>query len=218
MAIDFTAFVPSLIAGGASILGNVFASRGNRQAADIAANTAATNAAGIRATNARAGQILQPIAANAQPGLDYMRRTVATNPYQLSTRQQIELKDRSRQAVTMIPSSLRGSGRYTSAMANDVLNRGRAGMIAENQGRADVAARGLASTGAAATTNQASITAGQGPQIATQNTMAGDVAGNAATQGGENTANVISQIGSFFANALKDQQRESKYGDFRAAA
>lgn len=145
-----------------------------------------------------------------------MRTVMAQDPYTLTPKQNIELEDRRRNAKIAIPNGLRGSGRYTSAMVNDVENRAKAGMIAENTGRADTMSGRVAATGNNAVTNQANIQAGQGAQVAQQTTMAGDAAGNAATGTGQAYGDTFGAIGSFFANAVKDQDRNSRYGAWKA--
>jgi hypothetical protein len=110
------------------------------------------------------------------------------------------------------------------------VNRGRAGMIAQNIQRGDEAARTLTSTGTAmrtAGTGQvASIAANQGGQVAGQNSGAANVQQNAATTTGDAAANAqtatgavqagsLGDMASFFANAVKDSDRESRYRKYK---
>jgi hypothetical protein len=190
-------------------------SKANTGAANIAGATSAANIAEIRAANERAAATLSPIAARATPALDYMSTVMAADPNKLTPAQQIELGDRRRQVVGNITPGLRGSGRFVTGAVNDVVNRGRAGMIADNTRRADEASRSLGSAGVNATTNQASIATGQGPQVAQQNTLAGDARANAMTGTAESNATTLGNIASFFANQQKDAERDSRYKTFK---
>ena len=188
----------------------------NQQAAEIAGRNRDTNLAAITAANERAGTMLQPIASQAGTGIDYLRTVMAQNPNQLTPQQRIELADRRRAAVTATPSGLRGSGRYLTASINDVENRGRAGMIDANTRRADAAGGDLARMGSQATTNMASLSSGQGRDIATINTGAATDQANAITSTAASNAKTLGDITSYFANAVKEGDRESRYGKTKA--
>ena len=202
----------------AQVYGAHQVAKANKTAANIAGQTAGANIAAIQAGNQAAAGTLAPVAARATPALDYMQTVMARDPNKLTPAQQIELGDRRRQVVGNITPGLRGSGRYVTAAVNDVVNRGRAGMIDTNTKRADEASRTLGSAGVGATTNMASIAAGQGPQIAGQQTMAGDARAGAALGTAESNASTLGTIASFFANQQKDAERDSRYKKFAAAA
>lgn len=189
----------------------------NQQAAELAAANATANRGVITAANDRAIGFLQPQIDAAAPATDYLRTVMAQNPMQLTPQQEIELADRSRAAVTATPTGLRGSGRYLTASINDVQNRGRAGMIASNQARTDNAATTLASRGAGAATGAANLAANSGTQMVGVNNTGTDAAGNAITATADSNNASLQNIGSFFANAIKDADRESRYGRAKAS-
>jgi hypothetical protein len=209
------AALPAAVIG---YMGHRQVAKGNQQAANIAADTARTNIAEIRTANANAARTLQPIAARATPALDYFQSVMARNPYDFTPGQQIELEDRRRIATNSVSPGLRGSARTNTAVINDVLNRARAGMIDTNQRRADSAAGTLGTAGVNATTNAASIASGQGPQVASQNLQAGQAAGNAITGTAASGADTMGNIASYFANAMKDRERESRYQRYKEGA
>ena len=217
---DWSKIVNGLAASAPAMVTGYIGARGvanaNQQAAELAGRNRDANLAAITAGNERAGKMLQPIADQAMPGIDYLRTVMAQNPNQLTQQQEIELADRRRAAVTATPSGLRGSGRYLTASINDVNNRGRAGMIDTNTRRADAAGGDLARMGTAATTNMASLSSGQGRDIATINTNAATDQANAITGTAESNAKTLGDITSYFANAVKDADRESRYGKAKA--
>ena len=187
----------------------------NQRAAQIAADNAAANRATLTAANTTAQGYLAPQIAAGAPAADYLRTVMAQNPNELTPQQEIQLADTRRQAVTATPSGLRGSGRYLTASINDVNNRGRAGMVATNTGRADAAANTLASRGAGAATGAANLAANLGTQVANVNTTGADAGANAITATADSNNAALQNIGSFFANAVKDADRESRYRGFK---
>uniref|UniRef100_A0A6M3IS15 Uncharacterized protein n=1 Tax=viral metagenome TaxID=1070528 RepID=A0A6M3IS15_9ZZZZ len=188
----------------------------NRQAAEIAQANAAANRGVITAANDRAIGFLQPQTDAAAPAQDYLRTVMAQNPNQLTPQQQIDLTDRGRAVVTNTPSGLRGSGRYLTASINDVQNRGKAGMIDANTRRSDTAASTLAARGAGASTGAANLSANAGSQITGVNTLGADAGANALTSTAASNAQTLGDLGSYFAQAMKDADRGSRYNDFKA--
>ena len=182
--------LPQAVAAG---VGSNMVARGNQAAVDIANQNRQQNLA-----------LLQPSLQQQGTAIEYMRGTMARRPQDLSPQQQIQLGDTRRQAVEMTPSSLRGSGRAQTAIINDVANRARAGMIAGNQQRSDTAAQTLGGYGANATN-----------AMVGQNTATNNVAIDAATGTAGSNAQTMGNIASFFANAVKDRERESRYADWR---
>ncbi|MDP2620590.1 MAG: hypothetical protein Q8P46_10515 [Hyphomicrobiales bacterium] len=187
----------------------------NQRAAQMAADNAAANRAVLTSANTTAQGYLQPQIAAGAPAADYLRTVMAQNPNELTPQQEIQLADTRRQAVTATPSGLRGSGRYLTASINDVNNRGRAGMVAANTGRADAAANTLASRGAGAATGAANLASNLGTQVANVNTTGADAGANAITTTADSNNAALQNIGSFFANAVKDADRESRYRGFK---
>ena len=205
----FAASVPSMVTG---YIGASGVADANRRAAEIAERNRQANLSEVRANNERAAALLRPAASQQIPATEYLRSIMARSPYELTPQQDIELADRRRTATEMTPPSLRGSGRVVSAISNDVANRGRAGMITENQRRTDAAAASLGQSGGAATTGMANIAARQGGQIADINTPAATDQANALTRTAESNNAALANIMSYFSNASKESDRESRYG------
>jgi len=209
----FAATVPAMVTGYVGASGVADA---NRRAAEIAEQNRQANISEVRASNERAAALLRPVASQQIPATEYLRSIMARSPYELTPQQDIELADRRRIATEMTPPSLRGSGRVVSAISNDVANRGRAGMIAENQRRTDAAAQSLAASGNAGTTGMANLAAREGSQITPINTGAATDQANALTSTAAMNAKTLGDITSYFASAAKDADRESRYGKAKA--
>lgn len=220
-----TGGVGGAIAGAASGLSGAAANKGNAKAAEIneemrdKARTAITTAG----TEARGYQ--QPMLARGtemlDTGADYIRTVAARDPYVLTPQQKLDLADRARTTLRGINPGLRGSGRFTTAAINDVVNRGKAGMIASNQARGDTAGTQMFSTGANMTTraadNLTNVATGEGKDLANIETGYGTNAGNAAIAQGAVNSSTIGAIGSVFADAMKGD-RSGRYDEYRAAA
>lgn len=187
----------------------------NQQAANLAAANATANRGVITAANDKAIGFLQPQIDAAAPATDYLRTVMAQNPNQLTPQQEIQLADTRRQMVTSTPSGLRGSGRFLTAAVDNVNNRGRAGMIATNQARTDNAANTLAARGAGAATGAANLASNTGTQMVGVNNAGTDAAGNAVTATADSNNAALQNIGSFFANAMKDADRSSRYDNYK---
>lgn len=198
-----------------SVAGALISNEGNNDAAQIAQSTADKQIAALNAAYDKVSPYLKR-SADVQPGaIDYLQQVMATgaNPYKLTPAQKIEMGDRIRIAKEMTPLSIRGSGRATSAIINDVANRGRAAMGAQNQARADTAANTLNTTGAQGANNLANLATGNASGTVSALGTAGDVAANAATANASNTASTLGQLGGFFADYLKNQERNSRFGN-----
>lgn len=209
----FAASVPAMVTGYVGARG---AADANRQASEIAERNRQANIATTTAANERAAGYLQPMADQAVPATAYLRTVMARNPYEFTPQQNIEQQDRLRLATRSMPSAFRGSGRATSAVLNDVVNRGRAGMIEQNMGRSDRAATTMAGTGSAANTNLANLSTRGGAQIADINTGAATDQANALTSTGAMNAKTLGDITAYFANSVKEADRESRYGKTKA--
>lgn len=209
----FAASAPAMITGYAGARG---AADANREAAAIVERNRQANIAETTAANERAAGYLQPVADQTIPATAYLRTVMARSPYEFTPQQETEQADRLRLATRSMPSAFRGSGRATSAVLNDVANRGRAATIAENQRRSDTAAGTLAGTGGQANVNLANLSARGGGQIADINTGAATDQANALTSTGAMNAKTLGDITSYFANAVKDADRESRYGKAKA--
>ncbi len=209
----FAASVPAMVT---SYVGARGVADANRNASDIAERTRQANIAETTAANERAAGYLQPVADQTIPATAYLRTVMARNPYEFTPQQETEQADRLRLATRAMPAAFRGSGRATSAVLNDVANRGRAATIAENQRRSDTAAGTLAGTGGAASGNLANLSARGGAQVADINTGAATDQANALTSTAQSNNAALANITSYFANAVKDADRESRYGKTKA--
>lgn len=187
----------------------------NQQAAELAAANATANRGVVTAANDRAIGFLQPQIDAAAPATDYLRTVMAQNPNVLTPQQEIQLADTRRQMVTQTPSGLRGSGRFLTAAVDNVNNRGRAGMVATNTARTDNAASTLAARGGAAATGAANLASNTGTQMVGVNNAGTDAAGNAITATADSNNASLQNIGSFFANAMKDADRSSRYENYK---
>lgn len=199
----------------ATVIGANKVADANTRAAQLAETNRVANQKLLADQNAKGVELLKTQTTAAQPAMEYLNSVVAQNPYQLNPQQTIELGDRSRKAVTSMPAGLSGSGRFRTAAVNDVQNRGRAEMIDTNVKRSDAAATGLAQRGAGATTAAANMTAGLGPQAVGVNNTGTDAQGNAITATADSNNVALNNIGSFFANAVKDADRSSRYQTFK---
>lgn len=211
--------VGGLVTAIPSAIATVYGARKAAQANTNAANTAlAGSKAAIEAVNAgraSADKTLETLGTQGQPGIDYLRGVVAKNPYELTPEQRIALEDSQRRAARVVNASpLAGSGRATSAVLNDTLNRGRAGYISSNIARGAQAAQQLAGYGANAATNKATIDSNTGRVVGDITQKAADTAANAQTATGATTADTMGAIASFFANAQDRAGRESRYKNF----
>lgn len=204
------AFARTAVPAVTSLVGSSIAAKANTKAAQIAQQNADANRAAIAAGTNKAVSTLQPEVAAGAPATEYMQSIMARDPNQMTPQQEIQLADSRRTAVNMTPAGLSGSGRYKTAMLNDITNRGKAAAVATNTARSDTAANTLAGRGAGAVGTQASLEAGMVPQITAQNTDAANAVANAgtATAGSDNSA--LAQIGSYFANAQKQQQNPTQ--------
>lgn len=199
----------------ASVAGANQVSDANQQAANLALVNAAQNRDVLSQATERGLGFLRPQLEAGAPATAYLRTVMAGDPYSLTPAQKIDLADRRQRVLAGMSPGLRGSGRYVAAALGDVENRGRAGMIDANIARADQAARTLNAQGANAGASSANLSTQLGPAIAGQNTLATDTAGNAVTGTAASNAQTMGDIASFFANAVKEGTRDSRYRDFR---
>lgn len=154
---------------------------GNQRAANTIAG-ASNQAAAAMAERARiARETMRPIADRTAIGVDHLRNIVAA-PQQLTPAQQIAMQDAQRNAHrTVTAGPLRGSGRATAAVLNDVTNRTHAGFLEANRARADNAAGVLAGQNLAANTTMAGQDVNLGVQLGGQINKAGEAQAGATT-------------------------------------
>ena len=125
--------IPAAAAGAATYYGASQSADANATAAGIAQQNRDANVKLLREAAEKANAYITPLLQQGQaiaaPGITRMTAAAAQAPYTLTPQQQIELKDRNLAAKSGIPLAFRGSGRATTAMINDTVNRGRAAMI-----------------------------------------------------------------------------------------
>lgn len=159
----------NLIGAAASIGGALIGSEANKDAAEristsslegahIAAD-AYRDAAEIAAQGGRDAQArIEPLRAQSEPAISYLRRVMVQDPAMLTPAQQTMRADLMRRANTQLASSgLRGSGRAVTASIRDVDRRLHDDAYGENLRRADTAAGRLAGVHTSAVGDQAGI-------------------------------------------------------------
>lgn len=161
---------------------------GNQQAAGIAATTAQEQVNQIRGGNERAIAQFRPV--------------LAESPQTLTPQQQVTLGDAQRDLNNSNLLGRAGGRSYTRAFA-DMTNRFRGNAVAENTRRQDQA-RG----------NVAQLEAQTGRQVAVPIGQAGDAAGAAAIGDAGVKADTMGAITSYFANAVKEGDRERRYREY----
>ncbi len=144
----------------------------------------------------------------AEPALSQFRAIAGQDPNVLTPQQQIQTEDAMR---GFNDKNLLGTvgGRSYSKMYGDTRNRINAGTVEANRGRQMQA---NSSIGNIANQQANTITSTGRDQV---NLMgnATDAQANAVTANAQNNADVLGQIGSYFATAMKDADRSSRYKD-----
>lgn len=158
-----------LASAAASIGGALIGSEANKDAADRISSSSTDAAriaadaylrgAEIAAQGGRDAQArLEPLRAQSEPAISYLRRVMAQDPSMLTPAQQTMRADLMRRANTTLASSgLRGSGRAVTASIRDVDRRLHDDAYGENLRRADTAAGRLAGVHTSAVGDQAGI-------------------------------------------------------------
>jgi len=197
-----------LIGAGASLIGGMFASDANEEAADASIEASRNALQAHREGNAIAQEHLKKLERNAAPGVAHLQQIVAGDPNRITPAQEIQLADTSRNLnAGLAKSGLRGAGRSVARVHNDVMNRTKSGMVERNRGRVDTAATNLAGQATGAATGQANLASQLGQQTANTLTGMGDTTANAATANGSLWAQTLGNIGSIFAR----DDRGSRY-------
>jgi len=192
-------------------LGAKVSSDANDEAAEIAEAEADRKSEAIRRGNELSQQRYEEIREDTAPAVDYLRRTVAADPYQLTPEQQSSLDDAHRQTIRgLAASGLRGAGRTTEAAVGKTEERFRGGAIEFNRRRSDDAATKLAGPYFNASGNAATQEAATGQNVA--NIDSGHQA-NAVTANSTNTAQTLGALSSFIADETKNEGRKSRYAD-----
>lgn len=150
----------------------------------------------------------------ASPGLIATQEIIARGA-RLTPEQKMAVQDSRQQAVNSLRgSSLRGSGRATSAIISDVDNRVRNNFMSQNQNAADTAARGLAGQYFGAGQSIANTQAAQGRTASEGLTSTGTIQGANTIGQGAVRGQAIGDVGAIIADSLKDnlaKKRDSSY-------
>lgn len=158
--------------------------------------SAATNQATMDLANDRAA-----------PGIQLFKQNVSRDPNQLTPQQQIAMQDASRSAINNVAPGLRGSGRATAAINDDLVNRTKAGFVATNTALANDSAKALAANTAAGYTaagNKAATEAATGTNVGNAQQNAGNNVANVNTNAGNNLANVATSTGNAVGKSMAD--------------
>ena len=140
------------------------------------------------------------------PAIAHYRAELARSPGELRPAQEIALGDAQRE-FSRAPTLARMGGRAFTRGFSDVTNRFRSGAVEANRLTQDRAAAALMGRG------NIGLTAGvAGAQAPAQTGLAlADVEGGR----GQAQADTMATISSYFANAVKDSERESRYKDLK---
>lgn len=183
----------------ASNVANRKIAHANERAGNIITNAGREQVANLEAIRRKAE-------AEAAPAISHYRATLAQPAHVLTPAQTVNLND-ARRTLRESGAQSRFGGRAFARQFADVENRVRAGATSENIRRQDAAAGQL--YGRQSTAYNA---------MGRQGDVAGDVATNQAaltTAAGENQANTVAAIGTYFANAIKDADRERRYREYQ---
>lgn len=224
-------WVAPLIGGAAAVGGALIAADANREASDKAAQAAreqaeinrqaaAASTAAIREGNSLAQQRFEQARADALPGLEYQRASIA-NAGKLTPLQAQQLDDVRRTTNNALAvSGLRGSGRAAVAAVRrseaDFTNRA----IDDNRRRADAAASGLAQQSFRANEQAASVDAATGRAVGQGYVDGARATGQGALQAGlygaesdlataQARGRAIGDIGTIINDTLKEGRRSN---------
>ena len=199
---------------GLNVWSNIAAQRANKQAAQNIADANRQNAEAVSAANQAAQERFERLSADAQPGVTYLKKLTAGDPYSLTPGQQQTLEDQRRaSANSLARSGLRGSGRAVTAALRDVDSSLRNKFIDSNLTRSDQAAGQLAGMSGTANANAA----GYGVNAAESGT--GYMPVNARTEGQADIANTqlqggaLADIGSAVSSLIKEGRKSRYYKD-----
>ncbi|MDG4721146.1 hypothetical protein [Thalassospira aquimaris] len=201
----------SLADTGLSLYSNRKTQQANDAAADriVAANQ--QNADAMEAANLAAQSRFEQLSADAQPGVTYLKKLAAGDPYDLTPGQEQYLSDARRDAVnTLSRSGLRGSGRAVTAALKEVDSDLRNNFINSNLSRGDQAAGQLAGMNSSATRAAADY----GIDAARSGTgnlgTSADVAGGAGIANQELGNSGLADVSSTISSLVKEG-RKSRY-------
>lgn len=169
------------------------------------------NAAAVEAANREAQARYEQLAADAAPGVTYLKKLASNDPYSLTPGQEQYLAQQRRETANSLSrSGLRGSGRAVTTALREVDSNSRANLIDSNLARSDGAAGQLAGMTLPANSGAANY----GVDAARYGT--GALGTNAETQGSADIANEqltstgLADIGGAVSSLIKEG-RKSRY-------
>lgn len=146
----------------------------------------------------------------ASPGLLRIQEVIARGA-QLTPEQELAVDDSRREALNALKgSSLRGSGRATSAIVSDVDNRTRTAFMDSNRRAADTAAAGLSGQYFGAGTNIANNATATGNAVSTGLVNTGTIQASNTLGQGALRGQAIGDVGAIIADAAKEQFQEER--------
>lgn len=200
-----------IVGGITTVLAGQQAKKATQQAANTALDANAMAMRMAQQGRADSQRRLAQIADQGRPGVQYLQSVVAQDPNRLTPGQEIQLSDRQRDwNARLAKSGLRGAGRTTAAVFNDVTNRARAQMLDANAARRSAAAGTLAGTAINADSAAAGLANSGGQDAARIMMSSGDTAANAVRSSGVTDAQTLANVlGSVMAR--DEEPRASRY-------
>jgi hypothetical protein len=147
-------------------------------------------------------------------GVRTLQESATSDPGQLSPFQRQTLDESRRDTVRMMPKSLRGSGRTTTAMVRNVEEGVRNKMIEGNIDRKQRAATTLAGMYPTSVAGGANAAMSQGQNLSQNYINQGNTVTGATTANADVNAQTLASLGRIFAGQADDATRESRYDDY----
>jgi hypothetical protein len=196
---------------GLGLWSNYETQKENEKAASRIVEANERNAAAVEAANLEAQERYEQLAADAAPGVTYLKKLAANDPYSLTPGQEQFLEQQRRETANALSrSGLRGSGRAVTTALREVDSNSRNNLIDSNLARSDRAASQLSGMSLPANSGAANY----GVDAARYGT--GAMSENAEVQGASELANdQLSSSGladiSGAVSALIKEGRKSRY-------
>ena len=205
-------FVNAAVGLGGDLIGSQIAGNANQKAAKTVASGYQAQAGAIQAGNDAAQARFNTIIEQGQPATDYLRRVVASDPYQLTPEQLAGRESVARDANNSLAASgLRGAGRSGVAVINGANNAFYDRAVTSNINRADNAANALSARATNAGMAGAQADLNTGTRLSSGQPQAADVKAGADVANAALTGSVMGSLSSFIAGDEKSKERESRY-------
>jgi len=209
-------FLNAAVSLGGDVLGSTIAGNANQKAAKTVAQGYQSQADAISAGNNAAQDRFDQIIEQGQPATDYLRRVVASDPYQLTPEQQSGRETVLRGARNSLAASgLRGAGRAGVAAINNADGAYQDKAVSSNIRRADTAANTLSSRSNTASMTGAQYDVNTGARLAGTKPLAADSQASADVANAALDGSVMGSLSSFIASDEKDKSRDSRYKEWK---